>query len=592
MPVPEPNNDQSGSSVADVAYVNAKIYTVNRGQPWADAIAISNNEFTAVGSRANIAHLIGKNTKIVDLEGSFVLPGMGDMHQHWDMGPLQEKQGWLTVSGEPPPPEDLKRIILEYAELNPDLEWIIGRNGCWFDPMFEDAGVEPGRDWLDGFIPGRPVALQDLQGHVIMANSLAIELAGITDETPDPTNGVIIRDEQGKPIGLFSDGAQSLIMQSWELPSHRLHLETFYEQSRMMSSFGLTMVKLVHSRIPALEAVRELDVKYNTHLWLDVFTSWKDDIYPVTGLWDFMAGKRFYYCTRHVNPLGIKWHHDGITSTGTAYSLHPYADCDGIDCGEDRRGRTNMTFEETVETIAYLDSFNMPVVAHAVADGAVRMLLDAIEVVRRRNGNYDTPHTIAHCFVVDPEDLPRFKELNVIAEVASGMCWRNIGTESLVRRLGVRILPHFFPVKALLEAGATVVPGSDYTIGASPRPLEAMENYITRKRPTDSISIIEATSDEPLGEGITLEQAIEILTINCAKTMGRGDQTGSIEVGKSADFVVLDQNLLDIPPEKISTTAVLLTVFEGEVVFDASKENPFSEKLQLDLGKLEKGCFC
>lgn len=584
--------NRSEKEFADTAYVNGKVYTVNPEQPWADAFAVKSGSFVAVGTSTEIKTLIGPETKFVDLDGKFVMPGMGDMHQHWDMGPLQEKQGWLTVPGMPPYPDELKKIILEYAEQNPDREWIIGRNGCWFDEMFVEAGTSAGRDWLDSFLPGRPIALQDIQGHIIMANSLAMELAGITDETPDPTNGVIKRDDKGKPTGLFSDGAQTLIMRTWPIPSHRLHVQTFYEQSRMMNSFGLTMVKLVHSRIPSLEALRELDVKYQIHLWMDVFTSWKDDIYPVTGLWDFMAGKRFYYVTRHINPLGIKWHHDGTVAAGTGYSLYPYADCDGIDCGDDHRGRTNMTFEETVETIAHLDSMKLPVVAHAVADGSVRMLLDAIEIVRQRNGNTDTPHTISHCYVVQPDDMPRFKELNVIAEVATGFAWHNIGTESFVRRLGDRILSCFFPVKGLTEAGATVVPGSDYTVGTSPRPLEAMENYITRRRPTDSISVIDASSDEALGEGIELTQAIEILTINCAKAMGRETRTGSIQYGKSSDFVVLDQDLFNVPADQISKTAVLQTVFEGEVVFDSSNENPFNEKLNLDLGKLEKGCFC
>jgi len=579
-------------SVADVVYINGTIYTVNPELPWATAFAIKNGCFLTVGRRADIDPFVGPETHLVDLDGKFVMPGMGDLHQHWDMGPLQEKQGWLTVEGEPPSPQKLTNIILDYAEQNPGLDWIIGRNGCWFDEMFIASGETPGYRWLDQVISDRPVALQDIQGHIIMANSLGMELAGITDETPDPTNGVIHRDERGKPTGLFIDGAQTLIMKPWQVPSHRLHVETFYEQSRRMSSFGLTMVRLVHSRIPSLEALRELDVKYRLNQWLDVFTSWKDDIYPVDGLWDFMAGKRFYYVTRHINPLGMKWHHDGTVASGTGYSLKPYADCSGIDCGADGRGRTNMTFEETVETIAHLDSQNMPVVAHAAADGSVQMLLDAIEKVRKRNGNKDTPHTISHSYVVDPVDYPRFRELNVIAEVASGFAWHNFGTESFVKRLGKRILPNFFPVKKLLEAGATVVPGSDYTVGTSPRPLEAVENYLTRKRPSDSLCVIGSSSDEPLGEGISLEQALRLVTINCAIGMQREHLVGSIENGKSADFVILDRNLFEIEPESISRTRIMQTVFEGEVVFDSSLENPFNEKLHLDLGKLEKGCFC
>lgn len=433
--------------------------------------------------------------------------------------------------------------------------------------MFTKAGVKAGYKWLDSFMKDRPVALQDIQGHIIMANSKAMELAGITEETPDPTNGVIMRDEDGRINGLFSDGAQTLIMRPWPVPPHPLYLETFSEQSEKMISCGLTMIRLVHSRRPALEALRELDLKGKIFQWLDVFTSWKDDIYPVPEKWELIAGNLAYYATKHVNPLGMKWHHDGTAAAGTALSLYPYADSDGIDVGPDGKGRANMTFEESVETYAYLDYFRLPTVAHCVADGSARMILDAVEKVRERNGNKNIPHTTSHTYVVDPADYPRFKQLNVIAEIATGFSWNNFGTESFIRRLGERIRPLLFPVKQLVEAGAIVIPGSDYTVGSSPRPLEFIENYITRKRPTNTLAVFEALNDEPLGEGISLEQAMRIVTINCAVAMGREDQTGSIEQGKSADFVILDQNLFEIEPQEISHTTVLQTVFEGSVIF-------------------------
>ena len=571
---------------ADVVYLNGKIYTVNYGQPWAEAFAIKDGNFYAVGNNEKIKKLIGENTETIDLEGKFVMPGMGDLHQHWDMSPLQEKQGWLFVEGKAPAPDELKKLILEYAEANPDEEWIIGRNGSWFDDMFTEAGVMPGCAWLDGFMKDRPVALQDMQGHIFMANTKAMELAGISRETPDPTNGIIGHDEDGNPNGLFADGAQTLIMRPWPVPAHSLYLETFSEQSEKMISCGLTMIRLVHSRRPALEAMRELDLKGKIFQWLDIFTSWKDDIYPVPEKWELIAGNLAYYATRHVNPFGMKWHHDGTAASGTALSLYPYADSTGIDVGPDGKGRANMTFEESVETYAYLDYFRLPTVAHCVADGSARMILDAVEKVRKRNGNKNVPHTMSHTYIVDPADYPRFKELNVIAEVATGFAWHNFGTESYVRRFGERIRPLLFPVKQLIEAGAIVVPGSDYTVGSSPRPLEFIENYITRKRPTHSISVFDETSDEPFGEGISLEQAMRIVTMNCAVAMGREEQTGSIEQGKSADFVILDQNLFEIEPSRISQTNVLNTVFEGNVIFT------FDPEIEAAEPKEPMGCLC
>lgn len=286
--------------------------------------------------------------------------------------------------------------------------------------------------------------------------------------------------------------------------------------------------------------------------------------------------------------MGFKWHHDGTAASGTALSLYPYADSEGIDVGPDGKGRANMTFEESVETYAYLDYFRLPTVAHSVADGSARMILDAVEVVRKRNGNKNVPHATSHTYVVDPADFPRFKELNVIAEIATGFAWDNFGTKSFVRRLGERIRPLLFPVKQLVEAGAIVIPGSDYTVGSSPRPLEFIENYITRRKPSNSVAVFDEDSDQPLGEGITLEQAIHIVTINCAIAMGRENQTGTIEQGKSADFVVLDKNLFEIEPSQISFTNVLNTVFEGNVLYTYDKQTE-ETKIREPIGT---GCNC
>lgn len=556
----------------ETAYVNGRIYTVDPDRPWATAVGIAGGTFALVGNDDDIMSAAAAGTDVVDLDGAFVLPGMGDMHQHWDMSPLQTRSGWFqwTGGGPAPRPAQLKEALLAYAGTNPDIEWVIGATGSWHQQFFEEAGEVADAAWLDAVIPDRPVALQDVVGHSMLVNTMAMRVAGLRRDVLDPANGTIRRDAAGNPVGVFCDGAQTLVMGPWPLPSPHVHIDAFADCAAVMSSLGLTMVRLVHSRRASLEALHALDEQGGLPLWLDVAISWKDDIYPVPERWDWLAGERFWYRSEHVNPHSVKWHHDGTSVSRTASTLQPYAGT------TDWYGKLHMTFDETVETIEHLDSLGIRVVAHSTADGSARHLLDAFEEVRRRRNNSRITHTIAHCIVIDPADTGRFAELNVIAEVGGAYMYRGIRMDQHITVLGERVEPNLFPVRQLVDAGATVVPGSDLTIGTSPAPLEMIENYLTRRRPTRSLNKLPENSDQPLGRGISLEQALRIVTINCAIATGTEYLRGSITPGKSADFVVLDHNLFDVPANHISQVNVTRTVFQGREVWNRhTMSDPF-----------------
>lgn len=553
---------------ADRIYRHADFYTIDDSVPRATAVAITDGEFSAVGSDDDVNALRGPDTEVIDLDGAFVVPGMGDLHQHWDMAPLQSRSGWFSWQGGGPAPRpaQLRQALSEFATANPDREWLIGSTGSWYEEYFEQDGETADAAWLDSIVVDRPVALQDVSGHNMLVNTLGMERAELSKDTPTPPNGTIRRDEGGNPVGIFSDGAQTLVMRPWPLPSHSVHVTTFADCANALSSLGLTMVKLVHSRRATLEALYELDTAGRLPLWVDVAISWKDDIYPVPERWDWLAGERFWYRSEHVNPHSVKWHHDGTTTGFTAYSLEPYVGRD------DYHGKLHMTTEETIETIEHLDSLGISVVAHTTADGSARHLLDAIEEVRRRRGNSDLPHTLSHCIIVDPVDQARFAELNVVAEVGGTFMYENVGIDQIIDALGERVRSNLYPVKGLVDAGAVVIPGSDLTIGTSPAPLEMLENYVTRRRPTQTLNELPESKPEPLGVGISLEQALRIVTINCAYATGSADRRGSITVGKSADMVVLDRDLFAIAPETISHTRVVKTVLQGREVWDHKTE--------------------
>lgn len=544
-----------GAGKADLVFLNGKIYTVNDNQPWVEAVAIKDGSFIAVGDNSLMQEHIDDHTHVVDLDGSFTMPGIYDMHTHPDLTLAPGYAGYLDVGLDSPTPEDVKKSILDYAELNPGDGWIYGQYFVHFE--FKRAGLEAGLEWLDSIISDRPVAILDRSWGSMMANSKALELAGITAQTPDPGNGYIARDSiTGEPTGILVDGGYAMIHAAMPpTPMHALK-RAYREGIQYQSGRGVVGTKYMHVCEHRLNALKAIDDVGEMSLRVEAAISWQDDIFPVKRRWELIAGERHFYRSARLNANAVKFHFDGTHETQSSYFATPY------EGKTDWRGSLNLTPEHIADMVTDLDRKGIRVVAHCTGDAASDIFLDAIAEARRRNGNQGVRHQCAHSSVLLDENLPRFKALNVTAEFSPVAWYPYPFSRARAQANGEERSQRLFNFKGVLDAGGVAVMGTDWPV-SNINPWIGFEAMVTRQNPWQE------DEGEFYGKSITLEQAIKVMTINGAWCMDLEHKAGSIEVGKSADLIVLDRNLFDIPAKgNIHNTQVDLTLIEGQFSWD------------------------
>ena len=424
-------------------------------------------------------------------------------------------------------------------------------------------------------MPDRPVFLIDRSTVHNMFNTRAMELAGLSHETRDPRHGHFERTGDGDLLGIVEDGAQAPFFAAMPPVPQEVYEQAYATAVKRLSAIGVVGAKFSQMNVPMIEAVHYLDESGQLTLRVETHLSWKDDYGYVEGRWDHIAGKRLQYRSELVNPNGVKFHFDGVTPSRSARMLEPYR-------GEESwRGKTNLTQAELNDVLVYLDGLGIRVDAHCNGDGSARQFLDAVEVARKKNGPNGPRHQMTHTVYVHPDDRPRFKALNVIPEFSPIFWYNSKAIEGAKELLTDEQVTGVFPIAEILAAGGRGVIGTDWPV----TPLEGLwvgfEALITRENPWGEI-------EGKFGTPISLEQAIEMMTINGAWAMELEDITGSIKVGKSADFIILDQNLFEIPPKQIHETKVLTTVFRGEPVqieesvraqIEAQMDKPFPTRL-------------
>ncbi|GJM07846.1 MAG: amidohydrolase [Lysobacteraceae bacterium] len=535
----------------DSIFINGRIYTVDPDQPWAEAVAVTDNRFSFVGSTSDAQQLAGPQTEVVDLQGRFVMPGIYDMHIHPDLafGPRVAGQVILTQYA---PPEQIKQELLDYAKANPDKEWIVGEP--WFDPIFKDQGVQPGRDWLDSFLPDRPVAILDDSRHILMINSKGLELAGLDENTFEPDHGIIHKDpETGRLLGLLQDGAQTLAEHAMPALDWRIMEEAYRQSLPILNGFGIVAARSNHVNTARLRGLQMLERKGELTVRFDAAISWKDDIvFTVPDRAELLSGERFRYRSEHVNPNYIKFHLDG--SFGTAYLLEPYAG----EMGKNGwRGALNENPWELRDIVVDMDRRGITVVAHAIGDGAIRLALDAYEHMREKNGMSDLRHSVAHMNFATPEDLARFEQLNIIPEFGGWQMWNPDGevAELVPLYIGEERMSNYFNIRGALDNGAMPVISSDWPVSLEPNPFPGIRDMVNR-------------GGKYGWQDVDLSAALKIVTYNGAYAMYLEDEAGSITEGNLADFIVLDRNLFEASRQEIGETSVLRTVFEGKTVYE------------------------
>ena len=541
---------------AELLMLNGKVYTVNHEQSWAEAIAITDGRIIWVGNSEEANQWQGERTRTIDLGGKMVLPGFQDIHIHpVHSGVSYQQCALFDAEGV----ELLQQRIKQCAESEPG-EWI--RGGGWLVTNFAPSGL-PDKKLLDEIVPDRPVALKSSDGHSMWVNSLALELAGINADTQDPAGGRIDRyPNSTEPSGSLQETSAMNLVHIVEPELTQKELEAGLAYSRdHLHSLGITAVqdallKLTpgdaYFGLPAYLALEERG-ELNLHVVNAMY--WQNDISLEEQLPAFLKARD--ESTPYIHNTAIKIWQDGVIETETAALLEPY-----LNRGDQFVGELLNEPAVLNEAVTALDAAGFQIHFHAIGDRAIRSAFDSIQAAREANGKHDNRHHISHIQLFSPEDIPRFAELDVVANFQP--LWAiedGYITDLTIPRIGEERGKFLYPIGSVQRTGARVAFGSDWYV-TSANPLDGIEAAVTRLDP-------DGKTDEPLGENeeINLAQAIENYTLNSAYVNFLDVDTGSIEIGKLADIIVLDRNLFDVPASEINQVRVIATLFRGELVF-------------------------
>ncbi len=545
---------ETGPVGADTVYRNGRLYTVNPQQPWAEAVAITAGRIVAVGSAAEISTHIGSNTAVVDLHGKLMLPGFQDSHIHPIGSGVEASMCNLNgLAGV----DAYRSTILNYATANPDVPWILG--GGWAMSAF-GPGAMPSRLILDELVPNRPVYLSSQDGHTGWANSAALAIAGITRDTPDPVDGRIDRDPNtGEPIGSLQEGAMRLVTTHIPATTQAQSDAGLQYSIKQLNAYGITAIQ--DASVDAVALATYTAAAERDQLSLRVVGSiWWDRNRGLEQVQHIIA-LRTQFTNGQIDAGTVKIMQDGVMENYTAAMLDPYL----IPSGSS--GIPMIEPEFLKQIVSELDRNNFQVHFHAIGDAAIRQALDAIEQARVQNGPLGNRHHISHLQIIDPADIPRFASLDVVANFQP--LWAHADeyiTELTLPFIKEERARWMYPIKSVLDAGATIAFGSDWSV-SSANPFQQIETAILRKNPMRSDAEVFLPE-----ESIDLNSAIAAFTINAAFVNRLEQETGSIEVGKFADLVVLNQNLFEIAPEAISDASAILTLFQGRPVHGSTDD--------------------
>ena len=556
--------------VADVVYTNGRIYTVNETQPWAEAVAIKDGAFIAVGSSSDVMAVQGNSTVVFDLNGQFAMPGLHDTHVHLESAyrsPMLEG-AMLTFTPEQNTVEALQQALVEYANANPEVEVLFAEQL----PMEIFPNQSPTKAFIDEVIPDRPVAMLTNTEHEAVLNSKALELNGITADTPDPEGGTIIRDPgTGEPTGFLKERAAGLW--GWKYypePSREKQAEGALGVLKYLNSVGVTSIKQMHAKIPVATAVADLEKEEKLTMRIGLAWTYKGPLEPMPmEQQEQLITDRGTFDTELINPHYIKLSIDGNFGS-TGFALEPYEVSGGT-------GIQAISLEDLTADLARFDAMGIGMTVHAMGDAAARRMLNAMDGAKGKNGELKARHQLAHASSIHPDDLPRLVELDLTPEFSPVLWDPNGMIDGVAENAGAERMNRLFPMRSVHESGGRVVIGSDGPLFWHD-PLEAMEVAVTRQ----AVGGSERTNT--VNEAIDLETAIKAFTINSAYLLDQEDKVGSIQVGKRADMIVLDQNLFEIPETQIGATHIQLTIFDGEIVFDASEDPVGEEAIEEEYG--------
>ncbi len=534
---------------ADQVFRHGKIYTANDSQPFVEAIAIKDGHFIFVGSNAAVVNYIGVTTTVEDLNGALVLPGIHDVHIH----PLEAGSpagGNCILNGYETDPENLG-AALQACHLTPNSNgWLISYGHSIF--TLYDA-VRPPKEILDDYYPNRPLVVMEETSHSVWVNSLALQKLGITASTPDPVGGHIFKDPfTGDPDGILMDNAGEIAL-SVALASNPIIDSLNYES---LVNFSLPL--LAENGITSICEGRTFWKRNYPQIWRDIKDNGLLTVRVILAPWVYPEesdSTQIPILQNLYDPgddmlkiTQIKLYADGITINATAALHDPYVDNlglpfnNGLNYIDENRLASLIT---TLELIGY--DFHI----HAIGDRGVTEALNAIEMARNSNGDIGARHRITHLEIVDTADYTRFAPLNVTADmqVAGYFAQPNYWHDNDFL-IGSQRADNMIPLKSIFDNGARVTLSSDWDV-STVNPFVGMQNALTR-------------SPQALS---SVEEVVKAYTINGAYVMRHETKTGSIEVGKLADFITVDRDIFSIPTNQIAQTKVLSTYLGGREIY-------------------------
>ena len=534
------------SLAPDLIIVNAAVRTLDDANPAAEAVAVSGTRISAVGGSAELRALAGAKTRVIDVGGKSVLPGFNDAHVHWLMGGYSITNVDLRSATSR---DEFTRRIADFAKKIPKGRWILG--GDWDHEKFPGAAL-PTKEWIDAATPDHPVFVNRTDGHMALANSLALKLAKVTKETKDVPGGEIVRGANGEPTGILKEDAAMALVdrvippRSWD------------------ENYAAALAATEHAASVGVTSVQDMSTGADIGLYqyLQEKGELKTRIYGMRSIlsWETLgkAGVRGAFGSEWLRIGGLKGFADGSLGSTTAFFFEPFRDAPNT------RGLLvdqMLPAGIMLQRVEEADKRGLHVMIHAIGDEANFQILEIFRQVAEKNGPRDRRFRIEHAQHLRPSEIKRFGSQKVIASMQPYHCaddgrWCD-------KRIGPERSKGTYAFRSLLDAGAVLAFGSDWTV-APLNPMEGLKAAVTRQ-----------TLDGKHPDGwvpeqkISLEEAIRAFTMGSAYAEFQDHVKGSLTPGKLADLVVLDRDIFKIEPATLDQVKVVLTLVDGRTVFEA-----------------------
>ncbi len=532
-------------NAADMVINNATIYTANDDQWTAEAVAIKGDEIIFVGSNADVAAFTGENTEVLDMAGNTVFPGLTDAHVHikW----IGQRELGLNLQGIDDLGETVAKIR-EYVENTPEGEWVVGVG--WIEKKWTENRFL-NKDDLDPFSPNNPVVANRAGEHSIVANSKAMEIAGITRDTPDPEGGQILRDENGEPTGMFIDNAMDLIRRHIPAPSRDQDKRSLQAGFDFMSRMGWAQVQQAGGTYADIDIIKEIHSEGNL----------KTRIYYAMNMGD--EARKLLDRGPEISPdnmidiKGIKYFADGALGSRGAALLEPYDDAEG-------KGLQLIDHDQALPVMIEALKKGVQIETHAIGDYANRFVLDlyeeafnAVPVTERVDA--DPRWRIEHAQMTHPDDQKRYLDLDIIAVVEASTVKGDLYFAPA--RIGSERLKYSYLWKSLIDQGIRFSAGTDAPVEVGDPRVE----FFSLVQRTDFNGFY--NDDWHIEEKLSHDQALKTMTLWAAQAAFQEKIRGTIEVGKKADFSIFDKDWMQIDPIGIMDSETVMTIVDGKVTY-------------------------